>query len=442
MELSPGILGGGLFVLLAITIFFGIPIAFSLGFVSLIYGLIFFPNAFFLFAVTPFGKSYSWILSCLPLFIFMGELLCAARAADDAYDAASKWLGGLPGSLAAASQIAVTIFSAISGAAAASIATVGSIAVPQMLNRGYDKRLALGCICSGATVDVLIPPSIIMVMFGVMAEVSIGGLFMGGMIPGILLTIMFIIYIAIRCYLNPGLAPPIGSATWKERFACLPGTLPLIAFGVFLIGSLYIGLCSPTEVAGIGVLVSLGYLIAYRRFSWKVLEEATLRTVRVSTFIMWILFSAAIFSQLLTHTGGPQSLCSAVSGWEINRYLVILMINIVLLFLGCFIDPAGIIMITVPIFLPIITVLGFDPLWFGVMFVINMQVALITPPLGLNLFVTKSIVPKERTDITLSDIQYGSIPYIFIVVVFIAIIILFPQIVTWLPSTMIHRPLP
>ena len=431
------ILGIIIVVSFLVLVFLGVPIAFTLGFLTLIYIIFFWPGALSQFALVPFGRCYDFMLVALPLFILMAEMLVSSRISDDAYDAVSKWVGWVPGGIGVASQVVCALFAACIGASAAAIATVGKIAVPEMLNRGYNKELATGSVAAGATLAQLIPPSIFMILYGILAEVSIGGLFIGGILPGLVLVTMFIIYIVTKCSLTPGYGPSVTGVSWSQRWTSGYKILPVLCLAIFLILAIYTGICTPTEVAGVGAFVAMLISIGYRRFNWQVLRNAIFNTVRTTTFIMWILFSAALFSFVLTRMGVTQSLCTWAINLPVSRYVVLAMVNILLLFLGCILDPAGILMITVPILVPLITALGFDPLWFGIMFVINMELALLTPPLGLNLFVVKGILPPERTDITLGDIIRGIIPFVGIGCIMLAIIIIFPGLGTWLPSRMI-----
>jgi len=421
----------GLLLFLMLT---GIPIAYSLGFLSLLIGLTLVgPKILYLFGTLAYGKINSFSLVALPLFIFMAEVILVSGAAKDAFDALHKWVGSAPGGLLIASQLGCTIFAAVCGASTATTAVIGGMAVPEMLKRGYDKRLATGSIAAGGALGVLIPPSILLIIYGLITEASIGQLFIGGIIPGLILATKRIIYFIIRCTLNPSLGPPIRGVRWNERLSSLGKICPLIFVAVFMFGALYTGICTPTEVAGVGAFISVLIALGYRRLKWNNLKEAFLRTAKTTCFIIWIMVAAASFGYVLSYLKAPQQFVAWATALSVSPYTIVIIINLILIFLGCIMDPAAIIMVTVPIFAPLMEALGFDLVWFGVMFVVNMELAEITPPLGLNLFVMKSVSPPE---VSMNDIIIGSIPFMILDLVGIALVILFPWLILWLPSKM------
>ncbi|RLG70568.1 MAG: hypothetical protein DRO11_06010, partial [Methanobacteriota archaeon] len=376
-------------------VFAGVPIAFSLGIISTGYALLFWPESLAQFALTSFGKAYSFVLVAVPLFVFMAEMIVASEVSRDAYDAFYKWVGPLPGGLAVATTAATGIFAATCGAAAGAIASIGRMAIPEMLERNYEKSLAIGSVAAGATVAELIPPSIFMILIGVISESSIGRLFIAGVIPGVLQLLLFSIYIVLRSTISPTFGPRATGITWRDRWSSSYKVLPLAGLAVLLFGGLYTGFATPTEVAAMGAAISIIIAFLYKRLTWEVFQKAILNSVRISCFVMWILFAAAIFSQMFTKMGISQGLCDWIVSLPVSRYLILVMVNVILLLLGCFVDPAGIILITIPIFVPIIRSLGFDMIWFAVVFVINMELALLTPPLGLNLYVVKAVLSED-----------------------------------------------
>jgi len=431
-------LGIIIFLALVLLIFIGVPIAFSLGIMSAFYALLFWPQGLNIFAFTSYGKMYSFMLVAVPLFIFMAEMIVVSGSSSEAYDAVHKWMGPLPGGLAVSSLVATGVFAACCGAAAGAIASIGRVSIPEMLKRGYDRRLAVGSVAAGATVAELIPPSIFMILIGVITETSIGKLFIGGVIPGILQISLFIIYIVIRSKLNPSYGPAAVSVRWKERWSSLYKVIPLLFLAILVFGTLYSGMVTPTEVAAIGAFGSILIAAICSKITWEKFQIAILNTVRITCFVLWILFAAAIFSQMITRIGIPQGLCEWIISLSVNKYVILLIINIVLLMLGCFIDPAGIIMITIPIFVPIMESLGFSLVWFGVIFVINMEIALLTPPLGLNLYVVKAVLFAEAgSDIPITEIVRAVTPFLLLGILLIVILTVFPELVTWLPETMI-----
>jgi len=412
----------------------GIPIAFSLGGLSAI--LIIFlwgPKGYFLFASTAYGQVNNFSLIAIPLFIFMAEVVTFSGLVGDFFTAARKWLSWLPGSLAVASEVGCTFFAAISGSSTANAAAFGLAAVPEMLKYGYDKKLASGSIAAGGALGGLIPPSIFFIVYGVLSETSIGGLFMGGLMPGLVLSGLFISYIVIRSVLNPNLAPRESGVNWSSRLHSLSRVWPVVGLIFFMLMTIYTGIATPTEVAGCGSFLAILIAIGYRKLEWTNLRDSFLRTVQVTVMIMWILVAAHLFGYVLTRLQLPQQLTAWALGLGLSKWTTIICINVLLLILGCILDPLGILVLTLPLFLPIIKDMGFDPLWFGVMFCINMEAALITPPLGFNLYILKGVAPN---DLSLSDVIMGSLPFVVLDMVCVTIIILFPEVVLWLPSLM------
>jgi C4-dicarboxylate transporter DctM subunit len=413
----------------------GVPIAYSLGSLAIGLGIIFTgPRIFYLFGTLAFGKVNSFALVAVPLFIFMAEMILVSDAAKDAFEALDKWLSALPAGLAISSQVACTLFAAVCGASTATTAVIGGMAVPEMVDRGYDKRLATGSIAAGGALGVLIPPSILLIIYGIIAEQSIGQLFIGGIIPGIVLMMLRVAYFVTRVSIDPMMAPREKHVTWNERFRTLWKILPLLALAIFMFGALYSGIATPSEVAGVGCFASLVIAAAYRRIAWGLVKEAFEKTTRTTCFVIWILVAAASFGYVLSFLNVPQSLVNWALSMEVSPYVILIAVNLLLFLLGCIMDPAAIIMVTVPMLAPLMEALGFDLIWFGVMFVVNMELAEITPPLGLNLYIMKSVAPPG---ITLNDIIIGSIPFMILDIIGLIFVIIWPQLILWLPSTMI-----
>jgi tripartite ATP-independent transporter DctM subunit len=425
-----------IFAALLVLIMIGIPVAFALGILSLALVLIFLgPNQLIVFSTTAFGQIDNFALVAIPLFIFMAEVILHSGVSTDAFDMLSKWTSRLPGGLAVAAQLTCTLFASVCGASTATAAAVGSIAVPEMMSRGYDKRLTCGSIAAGGALGALIPPSIYMIIYGTLVEESIGQLFMGGVIPGLMLSGMFIAFIIVRCAFRPDLAPLAQDVTWADRWRSLYKVWAILFLAAAMLAAIYFGIATPSEIAGVGCFLALAIGFAYRRLTWTALKGAFLSTCRITCFIGWILVAATVFGYILSFLQLPQQLSEWLVAQSASPYLVILGINILLIFLGCIMDPAGILLVTIPILVPVIKALGFDPVWFGVMFVVNMELAQITPPLGLNLFIIKSIAPPE---VTLKDILIGAWPFMVLDLVGLALVIIFPQIILWLPSTMLR----
>lgn len=426
-----------IFTALIILIMVGIPIAFSLGIVSLGLVLIFLgPDQLMLFSTTAFGQLNNFALVAIPLFVFMAEIILHSGVSTDAFDMLAKWTSKLPGSLAVAAQLTCTLFAAVCGASTATAAAVGSIAIPEMLNRGYDKRLTCGSIAAGGALGALIPPSIYMIIYGTLVEQSIGQLFMGGVIPGLMISGMFITYIIIRCIFKPELAPLLTEVTWKDRWRSLYKVWAILFLALSMLVSIYIGLATPSEIAGVGAFLAVVIGLAYRRLTWKAVKGSFLSTCRITCFIGWILVAATVFGYVLSYLQLPQQLAGWILTVTSSKYVVLIGINLILIFLGCLMDPAGILLVTIPIFVPIVKAAGFDLVWFGVMFVVNTELAQITPPLGLNLFIIQGISPPE---VTLKDILIGAWPFMILDTIALALVCIFPEIILWLPSTMIGR---
>ena len=381
-----------------------------------------------------FRTVNNYVLTPIPLFIFMGELLIFSGISKTAFDVAYKWLGRLPGGLAVAGNESCALFAAISGSSPATTATVGLVSIPEMLKRGYDKGLATGSLAAGGALGVLIPPSILMIIYGVAAEQSVGQLFMAGLIPGIMLDIMMSLYIIGRCSLNPELGPRARAISWADTLISTWKLLPIFLLLLLILGTIYLGIATPTEAGGIGAFGALCLVIIYGKFTWSRLHDALVGTVTTTSFILLLFIAAHYFGYILSYLEIPQTVIRSISGLEISRWWIMIALNIMYIIMGCFMDPASIILITAPIVIPIIQNLGFDLIWFGIVYVVNMEMGNVTPPFGFNLYVLKGIVPK---DVSLDDIIRGSLPFIVVQSAALALVMIFPQIILWLPSKMV-----
>ena len=414
----------------------GIPIAFSLGIVSLV--LIYFvwpgPSPFSMLYFTSWNLTHNFILATVPLFILLGEIILFSGLASDVFDVASKWVGRLPGGLAVAGIFGCAGFAAVSGSSVANTATNAMVAVPEMLKRGYSKKLAPGCIAAGGALGILIPPSIPMILYATMAEESIGQLFFGGMIPGVMTALIFAVYIVIRCSKDRSFGPPSEKSSWGDKFGSLWKMLPLLALIGGVLGTVYLGVCTPSESAAVGALGALIIAFAYRKLNRRNLTGALLAAIKTNAMIIMIFIGGLLFSHVLSFMGLSKLVVNAVLELEVNRWVIMIGLNLLLLVLGCFIDPGSIIIIVTPLALPVILNLGFDPIWFGIIFTINMEMANITPPLGYNLYVLKGVVPAE---VKLQDIILGMLPFLGLFALSLAIVMIFPQLALWLPRMMI-----
>ena len=422
----------GLLFLLAL----GMPIAFSLGVLStgaiLILGK---PELLTLVGQTAYTTPGSFVLVAVPLFILLAEVLAAAEMTNDLFEAASSWFGRIPGSLASGSVVGCAIFAALTGSSSANTAALGSVCTPEMLRRGYDKGLATGSVTAAGALGILIPPSILMIFYGSLTEQSVGELFIAGVIPGIMLAALFVIYITLRCLYNPKLAPASDRRlSWREKWRSTMKIWWALLIVGLMMGGIYSGVCTATEAAGIGAFVAmlLGLFVA-KKLTMKKLKLAVLRTVWVTCMVLFIMVGAMIFGYFTTHLGIPQAIVNWVAQLQVSRWTIMVALNVVFLFLGCILDAASIVMITIPIIYPIITKLGFDPIWFGVVVTVNMEIGMITPPMGLNLFVMKGIVPPE---VSFQDIVRGTLPFMVVQLIALALTIAFPELCLWLPRTM------
>jgi tripartite ATP-independent transporter DctM subunit len=427
-------------ILLAVTaallvqMMLGVPIVFALGIIDVV--LIVFAwgePGLFLFGSVPFGEINNFILLAVPLFILVGELVVHSRINREFFDMAQAWVGWLPGGLAVTTQFMSTIFAAVSGASTANTVIIGSVAADELLKRGYDRRLTAGCIVAGGSLGMLIPPSTMMILYGVLNQVSIGHLFIGGVMPGLVISVLFVVYILVVAIRSPERAPPATGITWGLRWRTLYKVWAVLVLVVVMLGAIYSGLATPTEVGGVGAITAMLISVAYRRLSWPVLRGALLNSVRTTGFILWVLVAALLFGRTLTALGVTQGLTEAVAGMPLPPWAILIMVNLLLLVLGALMDPAAIIAVTSPILVPIMAELGYDPLWFGIVFMVNMELAFLTPPFGLNLFILKSIAPPSMT---MDDIILGALPFMGLLLVGLALVMAFPQLALWLPSTM------
>jgi tripartite ATP-independent transporter DctM subunit len=411
-------------VLLAI----GIPLAFSLGGVGLLFLLIFVgPKALVLVYTTIFGMSNDFLLAAIPMYILMGNLLRVSGIAEELYEGMRRWIGTIPGGLAVVTVLICVIFAAMTGMSGPATVTMGLVALPSMLKRGYSKSLAMGTIMGGGTLGILIPPSITMIVFGFMSGASVGKLFIAGILPGMLLATLFIIYILIRCRLQPHLGPPLPNKrfTVKEKVKSLKAVIPLLILVIVILGSIYTGVCTATEAAGIGVGGALILGLIRRGITFKGLKEALTQSFSLTGMVMWIMFGAAMFNVFYMQLGIIEGVVQWVLSANVPPLLIIIGIQLILIIMGMFLDPGGIIIVSAPLFVPIVLALGFDLLWFGILYVINMQMGYLTPPFGMNLFFMRGVAPEGTT---MSEIYSAAIPFVFLIAITLLLMMIFPQI--------------
>lgn len=416
----------------------GIPLAFALGGVAMVFTFsLWGPDALYVIAPRFLATMTKWLLVAVPLFVFMGITLERSGIADDLYGTIYTWMGPVKGGLAMGTVLACTIFAAMAGLSGAVIASVGVVALPAMFKRNYDKRIAVGCIAAGGALGVLIPPSVLMILYAMCAGESVGRMFLGGVFPGLLFSTIFCVYIGVRCLFQPQLGPVLPKEqrpNWREKFISLRAVILPILLIVAVLGSIFSGLATPTEAAGVGAAGGLICAAIYRRLNWQTLKETCYRTLRLNCMILWIAVGAMCFITVYSAIEGPRYLGEMITSLAVNRWVVLIGIQCTFFFLGMFLDPAGIVLLCTPIFVPIITMLGFNPLWFGILFVLNMEMGYLTPPFGFNLFYLKGIVPKG---VTMADIYRSIIPFVALQATGLALVMIFPQIALWLPNMVI-----
>jgi tripartite ATP-independent transporter DctM subunit len=377
----------------------------------------------------PATQAGSYTLMVVPMFVMMGNFAFEAGLSEGLYKACSKWLSRLPGSLACGTVAACAGFGAICGSCAATAATMGTISIKEMRKYGYSDKLACGTVAMGGTLGVMIPPSTPMVVYAIMAECSIGSLFAAGILPGLMLAAMCILTIMLLVKCDPTLAPKPTKCSWKERFSSLKGLgWVVLLFGVVL-GGLFAGIFTVNQASAVGVALAMLITVIRKRMTWEVFQRAVSSTVKTAAMTFLILIGAAVFCNFLAITGLPAKLASAIAGMNVSKYLIILIMTLIYLFLGCIMDELPMIMLTVPIFLPIVTQLGFDPIWFGIYVVMVMELGAITPPVGLNCFVISGVA----RDVSLGTIYRGCIPFCITILVAIGVVTAIPDIALVLP---------
>ena len=418
----------GILGLLAI----GVPLGFATGFlgVAIAYGKFGLPGLG-LVMQRMYGLATEYVIISVPLFIFMASLLERSGIARDMYDALNVWLYRVRGGVAVVTTLMAIIMAAMSGIIGGEIVLLGLVALPQMLRLGYDQNLAIGTICAGGSLGTMIPPSIVLIVYGLITETSIHALFIAAVIPGLMLGGIYIVYVIVRTQLNPSLAPIDQSIAadmpLKERLAHAKGIIPPVLLVFVVLGSIYGGVTSITEAAGIGVVGSIA-IIAFRgELNWRMFNEALAQTFRSAGTILWVTFGATILAGAYNLSGGPSYVANSILGLDLAPFGVILAMMAIFLLLGMFMDWIGIVLLAMPVFLPIVTKLGYDPIWFGILFCINMQVSFLSPPFGPAAFYLKSVAPPE---IDLIDIFRSFGPFICLQLLVLTLVLLFPWLTT------------
>ena len=430
IEVVTILLFGGLMSLLVL----GVPVAFALGGITVVLTyLLEGSTSLFIVATTTYKQITDPNLITIPLFLLMGNFLLHSGISDRMFKALGFWLTGIKGGLAIVS-IGVCVSLAMCGGFGPGILTMGLIAVPAMLKQSYNKSLALGSVMAGGVLGEIIPPSIIMILFAYIARVSIGKLFLAGVVPGLITAFGYILYVSIRCHLQPEFAPSVKeTVTWALRLSSLKDILLPALLIVLVLGSIFFGIATPTEAAGVGATGAFVICALLKKMSWKVLWDSCRQTMTISGMVFWILIGATLFSVFYTSQGAQSLVTELVSSLEINRWIVLGAMQLILLVLGMFMDDYAVVTICAPIFVPIAKILGFDPIWFSIIFILNMQVAYLTPPFGWALIMMKGVAPSE---ITTRDIWKSTPPFVGIQLIVLILVMIFPQLALWLTYKM------
>ncbi|MGR3435859.1 MAG: TRAP transporter large permease [Shimia sp.] len=427
------LVGAILLALLLVLLAAGVWIAMALGGVALV-ALLAFSNApaGLVLATTFWGHSHSWSLAALPLFILMGEVLLRSRLSEDMFTGLAPWLGRLPGRLLHVNVLGCAIFAAVSGSSAATAATIGRMSVPELGARGYPQGLVIGTLAGSATLGLLIPPSIILIVYGVATEQSIARLFVAAILPGLMLVTMFAAYVAARAWLDPDLIPPRGERLpYGARLRASGRLIPVALLIAGVIGSIYTGIASPTDAAALGVVLAVILAFATGGFTWARLGEAALSATRTSAMIAFILLGAAFLSVAMGFTGIPRALAAWIGDMGLSVYALLAVLTVFFVVLGCFLDGISVIVLTTSIILPMVQAVGIDPIWFGIYLVIVVEMSQITPPVGFNLFVIQGL-----TGLDILSIAKAAFPFFLLLLAGVGLIVAFPGIVTWLPGLM------
>lgn len=434
--MSEALAGTILLALLFLFFSLGLEIAFSLGLIGLL-GLLWLKGwtvGLGVVGSVAWSNASSFSFVAVPLFVFMSAILLHSGIGQSLYAAVARWVGFLPGGLAVASVFACAIFAAVSGSSVATAATIGMIAIPEMESRGYHKPLIYGSLAAGGTLGILIPPSVPMIIFGVMTETSVGQLYMAGILPGILLALLFAAYIVGYAMVYPGRAPrgEEGRVPLREKLRSLVEVAPIALLIVVVLGSMYFGIVTPTEAAALGVSMSLLLAVTIGRLRWRGLVRAFHETVRTTSMIMLIIIFASIFSHVIALLGTPKALLGLVTGLNLAPWMVFAMIFGILIAIAYALEELSVMIIMLPILFPLVTGLGFDPVWFGIVMIVWLEMGFITPPVGINLFVIQGVARGS----SMRDIAVGSTPFVLLMILLVVILFLVPDLALWLPRQM------
>ncbi len=430
IEMGTYVLVGSIFALLLT----GLPLAFVTGLVALVFTIGWFgPNAIPLVISRVFGFITEYSLVAVPMFVFMASLLDRSGIAKDLFNGMRVLAGRLPGGVAVQTLVVAVFLAAMSGIIGGEIVLLGMLALPQMLRLGYDRKIAIGVVCGGGSLGTMIPPSIVLIIYGLIASVSIADLFLAAITPGLMLAGLYVLYVLTRCTLNPSLAPPMPvlppDERRRQRVLALKSILLPAAIAFMVLGTIYAGIASVTEAAAMGVFGVLAATAIRGEFSVRLIHDSVMQTLTTCGMIIWIGIGAATLVGVYNLMGGNRFVSSTILGIDAAPVVIIMVMMLILLVLGLFLDWIGIAMLTLPIFVPIVTQLGYDPIWFGILFAVNMQVSFLSPPFGPAAFYLKGVAPPE---IQLKDIFGSLIPFIVMQLMVLGMILAFPELATWM----------
>jgi C4-dicarboxylate transporter, DctM subunit len=410
----------------------GLPIFVTMG-IGAIAGIVLSGNVQMLsnFSIIAFDSGYSWSFVAIPLFVFMGFLVVHHKLGESLFTAVYRWIGHVPGGLGISAALFSALFGFVCGSGTAGVVTVGGVCLPEMLKRKYNLRLALGTLATTGGLAALIPPSVLMILYCVLTEASLGKLFVAGIIPGFVLAGMISLFVVIRAALNPDLAPPGPRFPWKDRIKSLQGIVPVAVIFVCVIGGLYLGVWTPIEAGGVAAAAALIVSFIFSHVSWKTIKAASIDTVKVFGMLFMLQISANLFSFLFYISGTTDLIAKTTLSLHLPGWAIIIFMWTIMFILGGPLEPPAILMICTPIFLPVVTGLGYDPVWFGIFMVLACEVATLSPPVGMSIFAILRVAPPGTT---LRDVNMGILPYLLIISLLIIMITIFPQIVLWLPD--------
>jgi len=434
--LSESVFGALLIALMFLLFAMGLEISISMGLVGVV-GLLYLKGWTVGLSVVgsiAWSNATSFSFIAVPLFVFMSGILLHSGIGKGLFTAVARWVGFLPGGLAVASIFSCAIFAAVSGSSVATAATIGMIAIPEMERRGYARPLIIGSLAAGGTLGILIPPSIPMIIYGVMTETSVGHLYMAGIIPGVVLALMFAVYVIGYAMIWPDSAPRVAEdrGSFLSKLRSFREVAPVAILIFVVLGSMYLGIVTPTEAAALGSIVSLVLARWYGNLNWRTLNQAFQETVRTTSMVMLIIVFAAIFSHVIALIGAPKALLSTVTTLGLPKWALFTAVFTFLLVIAYALEELSVMIILLPILFPLITGLGFDPIWFGVIMVVWLEIGFITPPVGLNLFVIQGLMPGTGA----REVTIGTTPYVILMILLVVILFVFPDLALWLPAHM------